>query len=438
MKALEILRQQAYWLLDTLKGAPQKKELNDVELIMNHWGEPEIDGLHNKYIRDILDYAVKTIPYYRNYKGYKNLQDFPVVNKSLIRGHEELFFSPEYDMEKLFRQETSGSTGVPFVLFQDPRKRRRATADTLYFSKLAHYELGSRLYFSRVWEARTVRSPWTCFKQNWVMHDASNLSDNDLSALLKKLTDDDSTKSVILFASTLTALAKYLERNDIKPKCRVTSFITISEALEPWTKDIIQKRFGTPVFSRYSNQELGIMGQHIEGSNEFLVNMASFHIEILDMEEDKPAKLGELGRIVVTDLFNKAVPLIRYDTGDVAILKSTPTPGIKVPVFEKVGGRRVDYIFDTKNNMISPYVVNTPMHEFLEIRQYQFIQEGAKNYKMLLNLCSDEKFNREQEMVEMLKSFLGKDATIEVVYVKEIPVLKSGKRKQVVNNYKTV
>ena len=88
--------------------------------------------------------------------------------------------------------------------------------------------------------------------------------------------------------------------------------------------------------------------------------------------------------------------------------------------------------------MVSPYVVNTPMHEFLEIRQYQFIQEGAKNYKMLLNLCSDEKFNREQEMIEMLKSFLGKDATIEVVYVKEIPVLKSGKRKQVVNNYKTV
>lgn len=438
MKALEMLRQQAYWLLDTLKGAPQKKELNDVEFIMNHWGEPEIDALHNKYIKDILDYAVKTIPYYRNYKGYKNLQDFPIVNKSLIRGQEELFFSPEYDKKKLFRQETSGSTGMPFVLFQDPRKRRRATADTLYFSKLAHYELGSRLYFSRVWEARTVRSPWTCFKQNWVMHDASNLSDNDLSALLKNLTDDDSTKSVILFASTLTALAKYLERNDIKPKCRVTSFITISEALEPWTKDIIQKRFGTPVFSRYSNQELGIMGQHIEGSNEFLVNMASFHIEILDMEEDKPAKLGELGRIVVTDLFNKAVPLIRYDTGDVAILKSTPTPGLKVPVFEKVGGRRVDYIFDTKNNMVSPYVVNTPMHEFLEICQYQFIQEGAKNYKMLLNLCSDEKFNREQEMIEMLKSFLGKDATIEVVYVKEIPVLKSGKRKQVVNNYKTV
>ena len=156
------------------------------------------------------------------------------------------------------------------------------------------------------------------------------------------------------------------------------------------------------------------------------------------MEEDKPAKVGDEGRIVVTDLFNRAVPLIRYDTGDVAILKSTRTPGIKVPVFEKVGGRRVDYIFDTKGNMVSPYVINTPMHEFLEIQQYQFIQEGAKDYKMLLNLCSNDEFKREDEMVEMLKSFLGKDAVIFVEYVKEIPVLKSGKRKQVVNNYKQV
>ena len=96
------------------------------------------------------------------------------------------------------------------------------------------------------------------------MHNASNLSDYDLKNLLDTLTKDDSTKSVILFASTLTAIAKYVERENINPTCEIASFITISEALEPWTKQIIEKRFKTPVFSRYSDQELGIMGQHIE------------------------------------------------------------------------------------------------------------------------------------------------------------------------------
>lgn len=436
MKLLEKMRQQIFWLLDLLKGSPLKKDLNDVTYIMNHWGEHDVENKIDGYVKNILDYATENIEFYKKYRNYQSLQDFPVINKSMIRGHEEQFFSPLYDMDKMFRQETSGSTGVPFVVFQDPSKRRRARADTLYFSKLAHYELGSRLYFSRVWEARTVRSPWTCFKQNWIMHDASKLSDKDLAMLLDILSKDRSTKSIILFASTLTAIAKYIEKNDINPSCKIESFITISEALEPWTKNIIQKRFKTLVFSRYSNQELGIMGQHLSNSNEFMVNVASFKIEILDMEEDKPAKEGEAGRIVVTDLFNKAVPLIRYDTGDIAVLKSNSIKGRNIPIFEKVGGRRVDYIFDTHDKMVSPYVINTPMHEFLEIRQYQFIQESAKNYTMLLNLNDNNIFDRENEMIDMLKSFLGQDANITVSYVSEIPVLKSGKRKQVVNKYK--
>lgn len=78
------------------------------------------------------------------------------------------------------------------------------------------------------------------------------------------------------------------------------------------------------------------------------------------------------------------------------------------------------------------------MHEFLEIRQYQFIQEDINNYTMLLNLSDVNVFNREDEMIDMLRSFLGQDANITVSYVSEIPVLKSGKRKQVVNNYKQV
>lgn len=77
------------------------------------------------------------------------------------------------------------------------------------------------------------------------------------------------------------------------------------------------------------------------------------------------------------------------------------------------------------------------MHEFQDISQYQFIQNGEKEYKMLLNLRPGlRRFEREKDMIVMLKSFLGFDANIDVEYVQEIPVLKSGKRKQVVNNYK--
>lgn len=427
MKAFEILRRKAYWALDSLKGNPIGKQLADIERIMSSDGNVE-----EEYIKVALDYATSHVPFYKEYKGCERLGDFPVVNKNIIRDNEVQFLSDEFEKSQLVVRETSGSTGMPFTVYQDAAKRHRATADTLWFSKQAHYELGSRLYFSRVWDQKTTRSKMECLRQNWVMHDASSLSDEAIAKFLKQLEQDNSTKNVIIFASSLTAIAKYVERSGIKPKAKMASFITISESLPLWTKETIERQFDAPVFSRYSNEELGIMAQQIEGISDFLVNTASFYFELLAMDSDTHVVDGEEGRIVVTDLFNHAMPLIRYDTGDIAIRK----PGCKRLIFEKVGGRRVDYIFDTKGNLVSPYVINTPMHEFLEIQQYQFIQEGKKDYTMLLNMKEGHSFNREGDMLMMLKSYLGEDAEVSVKYVDEIPVLKSGKRKQVVNNYK--
>ena len=436
MKTFEIFRKKVYWTLDSMKGSPVGRQLADIEAIMSVGFDAERGGVNNSesigYIDNILYYATCHVPYYRSFKEWHLLTDFPVVNKNIIRDNEAQFLSDEFEKSQLVVRETSGSTGMPFTVYQDAAKRHRATADTLWFSKEAHYELGARLYFSRVWDKKTTRSKMQCLRQNWVMHDASSLSDEAIARFLLQLEKDCSTKTVIIFASSLTAIAKYLERNNITPKAKVASFITISEALNPWTKQTIEKRFGTPVFSRYSDEELGIMAQQIEGSTDFLVNTASFHFELLAMDSDTPVADGEEGRIVVTDLFNHAMPLIRYDTGDIAVRK----PGCERLIFEKVGGRRVDYIFDTKGTLVSPYVINTPMHEFLEIQQYQFIQEGRKDYTMLLNMKEGHSFNREGDMLTMLKSYLGEDAEISVKYVDEIPVLKSGKRKQVVNKYK--
>ena len=439
MKLFEKLRQQIFWILDSVKGSPQKKDLLDVEFIIEHWGEQSVNIKLNDYLNDILNYATDNIPYYKDYKGFKSIEDFPVINKSIIKDRETDFCSPLYDKDKLYKQATSGSTGTPFVVYQDSRKRLRGTSDTLFFSMLANYELGTRLYFSRVWEKGSERSWFTCLKQNWRIHDSSNLSDSKLKDFINQLETDSSTKSIIMFASTLTALAKYIVREKIVPKCNVTSFITISEALDPWTKETIENIFNTNVFSRYSNQELGIMGQNPIGSNEFMLNVASFKIELLDLNEDKPVKPGESGRVVVTDLFNKAMPLIRYDTGDVAVLRVKPFKGIKVPVFESVGGRRIDFIQDTLGKMVSPYIVVNPMHAYPEVRQFQFIQETSNEYTMLLNMFDGQSyFRREKELEKTFKSFLGQDAVIRFKFVSEIPVLKSGKRKQVVNNYKSI
>lgn len=424
-----------FWLLDSLNGGVQKHHLEDLKDIMENYGSEHIDAKLKKYLKEELQYATENVEFYRQFRGFKCLQDFPVINKAIVRDNEKLFMNPVYDKSKLFKQETSGSTGMPFAVYQDPLKRKRATADTLYFSEIAKYALGQRLYFSRVWDKETTRSSFTCFKQNWVIHESANLSEEMIEKFLTDLENDNSKKSVIIFASTLAAITKYIATKRGKTTAKVESFITLSESLDPNTKAMAKEQFGCAVISRYSNQELGIMAQQKCDSDDFILNVGSYIFEFLDLEDDKPVEPGKPGRIVVTDLFNRSMPLIRYDTGDIAIQK--PSNKGELPMLSTVEGRRVDFIYSTSGELISPYVINTPMHEFQDVSQYQFIQNGEKDYKMLLNLRPElSEFARESDMITMLKSFLGNDANIEVEYVKEIPVLKSGKRKQVVNNFK--
>lgn len=214
----------------------------------------------------------------------------------------------------------------------------------------------------------------------------------------------------------------------------INSAIANSEYLNPYTKNTLGKHLNTKVLSRYSSEEVGIIAhQTIDSPNSFIINHASYHVELLSLENDEPVAPGEFGRIVVTDLFNYAMPIIRYDTGDIAkhILNDNGVMG-----FEEIEGRKMDLIFDTKGDIISSFVVYTKFYNYYHLlKQYQFIQQGEKNYEVKLNLKT-ESFDFENELIESIKSEFGEDAKIIVTYVDEIPPLASGKRRKVVNNYK--
>lgn len=150
------------------------------------------------------------------------------------------------------------------------------------------------------------------------------------------------------------------------------------------------------------------------------------------MEEDKPAKLGGYGRIVITDLFNYCMPIIRYDTGEITKLIELENGQTK---FKKIEGRKMDLIFDTKGNIISSFVIYTLFYNYYSIlKQYQFIQHSEKEYEFKLNGL--DKFLYEKELVENIKKDFGIEAKVSITYVDEIPLLSSGKRKKVVSNYK--
>lgn len=439
MKSIFNFRKKLFFIYDGLSSGKVKDNYDEIKFMLESSDYNKVDLLHNAYLKSLLNHSVNTTQFYKKYSGFSALENFPVINKNIVRNDIEVFFSDKYNRKNLKKVTTGGSTGAPFTVFQDSSKRKRHQAENIYLSDKIGYLLGSRLYYMRVWNNINRKSLPERFIQNLVMQDASDLSDKSMKEFLRKLESDKSEKSILAFASTLEALANYISRenlinnNNISLEC----IISISETLPDGARSILQDTFHCPVISRYSNIENGFIAQQcLSETGEYHINKASFHIEVLELDSDKHSNEGQIGRVVITDLFNYSMPLIRYDTGDLAAYSSKSVCGSPGPVFTKIEGRRVDFIYDTNNNLLSPHVITNTMWKFAgAVRQFQFIQESQFNYVMNLN-CFDKNTFYTSELEKDLKSFIGKDAIIKFYFIDDIPVLASGKRKKIVNNYK--
>lgn len=428
------LRRTVFWLLDGIKGSKVRQHLKAIEKINKDHGSDFAVRVRERCLQEILNHCKRTVPYYRDLDNKRTmLSDFPVTNKSLIRENFEWFRSEAYPDKKTHRVTTSGSTGTPFTLLQDAAKKRRHIADALYFGETVGHKLGNRVYYMKIWNRQNSKSKLFQHMQNIVPIDVFQLTDERISALLETIKNDRSPKSVIGYSSALDAIVTYLKRNSVDvSNTHVISIIAMSETLAKPTKNALKEYFGCPVVSRYANLENGIFAQQTETFlNDFLMNLASYEIEILDMERDIPVKEGEIGRIVITDLFNRAMPMIRYNTGDIGIAGKTTDNGALQFVFKKIEGRKLDAIYNTQGELISSYIFAIHMWKYQELAQYQFIQQADREYEFKLN--SPKKFEREKELLEEFRGYLGKDADIKITYVKEIPLLSSGKRRKVVN-----
>lgn len=428
------LRYNIFSLLDFLSGSRIQKHYNSLKNINEDHGSAFSISERERFLSQILQHCLDTVPLYRNL-GITDLklELFPVTNKNLIKEDPPSFRSDAYLKKRTIEATTSGSTGTPFTVLHDMDKKRRRMAAVRYFGEVVGHDMGNMFFYLKVWNEKNRKGKLTQIIENIITVDVFKIDDQFTGEFLKRIKNTKSRKSILAYSSSLDLFVKYLDRKPMDMKnAGVVSIIAMAESLEEQTKLGLIKHFGCPVVSRYANIENGILAQQTpEFNNDFMLNLASYHIELLDMDEDIPAKEGETGRIVVTDLFNKAMPMIRYDTGDLGVLGKTEKDGKTHYVLKKMEGRRMDVIFNTKGDAISSYVIPVSMWNYTELVQYQFVQLGPKEYEFRLNAKGE--FKREQELIQEYKGYLGKDADISVIYVEEIPLLSSGKRKKVMS-----
>lgn len=432
---LNVFRSKSFWVLDSLKGKPIKNHLKEIETVLENPFSKYSEAIRKNNLQKLLLHAVKTVPFYSAYSDYGNLQDFPVITKKMVQDNFESHKSNKYDTDTLFKVSTSGSTGVPFILYHDKGKRKRNSADVICFSEKAGYSIGNRLVELEVWRGHNTRNGFKNFLQNTVQFDITRLTEDRISDLLKLFSNSSDHKNVLGFPSALETMCQFVDANGVQPTVKnLKSVIANSEYLNDYTRKSVERIFKCPIYSRYSSEELGIIAHQIEDSgSDFKINWASYHVEILDLEKDVPAANGTYGRLVITDLFNFSMPLIRYDTGDIAMFNESNKKFLKT-----VEGRKMEMVFDTGGQMLSSYVVYTKFYPYYSLlNQYQFIQIGQREYHIKLNLKSDG-FDFENELIDSIKADFGEDAIVTFELVDEIPPLSSGKRKKVVNLYKEI
>jgi len=404
--------------------------LKDYKRIKDHFSDKKDNS---ESLSKLLYHAKSSTNYYSSFDA-TSLNSFPVNSKVIIKSNFESFLSVKFRDKRLIRMTTSGSTGTPFTVFQDRQKKIRNYSDTLFFSELGGFNLGNRLLYFKIWAKQKMQSPFRYWLQNIVPVDVLYLNETEIETLLQGLKKKSSQMhSVLGYVSALEQIIRYCEKNKITDLgVKFSGVITMSEGLSPETRQKLRELFKCQVVSRYSNLENGIIAQQEISSDNFLVNTASYILEIFHPERDEAVEDGFIGRIVVTDLYNYAMPMIRYDTGDFGV-REIKNGKVYLKTIE---GRKLDLLFDTQGNLVSSYIMYKNMWQYTELDQYQLVQTGERSYEFKINCPKG--FTREMQLVEEFKTYLGADADFKVIYVNEIPLLDSGKRRKTVNLYKNI
>lgn len=431
MKISELIRNKGFFFYDKFLGRGVCKNIRDLN---NYYFSQESKEIkQKKMLASFLKHACLTTDYYQKYSA-KTLSEYPVLTKKDIRLNYKSILSKKYNKNELIEVKTSGSYGTPLSFWLTQYKKSRQLAEVIYFGRWAGYDVGVKHIYSRSIAFKSKLKEWL---QNEVYIPCEKLDDVFLGKTLEELLKKQH-KVFIAFPSAAALVAEYALSKKYRPEdFDLKGIITCSENLTESQRALMKKAFNCPVMSRYSTEETGVLANECEEGLGFHINSASYIVEVLDLNEDKPVKEGDIGRIVVTDLFSHAMPLIRYEIGDLGRVVSDKSCGCgrKTPMLVEFSGRTMQVIEDTNGNKLYPTALSILMEEYPFIIQYQFIQESKHEYtfNLVFNEVSDKLLLK---LEQTLKSWVGSDAIITINKVSEIKKLPSGKRPYIINKYK--
>ena len=385
--------------------------------------------------RESLDRLLSFIgdynPYYRDFLTEScQLDGFPLLTKDIIRERFECLQTGKQTVTT-YKNSSGGSTGRPVTLIQDTNFLTWSeAAQEYYFREFLGVE---RTAVRNVWlwgsdrdtlKLRSWRSKVSLYLQNSLFLNTFDMTEQRWLEYIERI-KSYRPYYIAGYAGSLYEMARVGRKYNIslfRPKFIYSS----AEMLRDFMREAIEEQFQTKVYDFYGSREVGaIAGESSKGRRHiFIMNNI---VEIRD-DADQPASSHQVGRIVVTNLHNYSMPLIRYDIGDTGVMSVGQCGcGSSLPVIEQLTGRVTDHFRLRDGTQIHGEFI-THLFYFRDwVKQFQ-VDQVAYDY-LRISLVPDPEFSEHdaEDINAHIRTVMGKDCVVEWRCVDSIEKTPQGK-----------
>lgn len=421
-----------------LNGFPIKKARAELELINERKSDGFEDFIHRKK-SSIVDYHLEHNPFYKSLIQNSNVSEWdelPVMTKSDLQIPLEKRLSKNFKPKDIYINKTSGSSGDPFTFAKD--RYCHAMTWALITDRFGWYGLDfnsskqARFYGIPLEKSGYYKERIKDYFSSRYRFSVFDLSDSALRICLDKfkITAFDYING---YTSSIVQFAKYLNRKGVVLKSVCPSLkvcIVTSEMLFDEDKLLLERQFGVPIVNEYGASELDLIAFQ-NRDEQWQVNCETLFVEILD-DDNKVLPLGNEGRIVITSLFNKAHPFIRYDIGDIGRLSEDSSTS--KPILSELTGRTNDMIILPSGKKAAGltfyYITKSIIEKDGKVKEFIIEQETRDTFK--IQYVSKIKLSKDNinKIRAAISRYLETDLIVNFEKTSKLIRSKSGKLKQ--------
>ena len=412
-----------------------------------YWPRQQLLDYQWQKLTVMLRHAYDTCPFYRrlydehgvtpdSVRDFSDLTRLPVLTRDDIVKHGKELISSKYKIEDLQTFVTGGTTGVRTELYRDQESANIKLGIQWRHEGWVGRKPCDKIFL--VWPANVDivhASSWKeAFKDRYLnrqlQYHAGSHRDEELMHVYN-VAKRFNARFLKVFPSSLQTLAEFMQRANV-PRLYYKSIMSTGEPLYGHQRRLFEDFFEAEVFDMYGSREVGNTACESPAHHGMLIVMETSIVEFL--EENKPVPYGERGNIIITDLTNFGMPMIRYDINDKGVpLEGISPCGRELLMMDSAIGRDTDNVWTHEGVCHSGHILEYVLIDYApDVSQIQIIQKTLFDFHFRI-VNRPEPTQRLYDHIDVeLRKLFGPQAKATIELVDRIPQEKSGKVRSVI------